>query len=43
MQTERVLKLQTSYTYFNQSNNGPKGSAFIGANNQIDALLTYNF
>jgi len=38
MQTERVLKLQVDYTYYDQSS-----YTTLLAQNQIDVLLTLNF
>ena len=42
-QTERVLKLQVGYTYFDQPGVNAPGNATPLAKNQIDAALTFNF
>jgi len=42
-QTERVLKLQVSYTYFDLPGVGNLANTTPLAKNQVDAALTFNF
>jgi hypothetical protein len=42
-QTERVLKLQVSYTYFDLPGVDNAANTTPLANNQVDAALTFNF